>query len=57
MDVRGLGETWDEVRTRFRWRIPARFNIARDTVDRWADATPDASALIHEDESGAVREL
>ena len=24
--------------------------------DRWADATPDATALIHEDESGAVRE-
>src|SRR5688500_7665492 len=57
MDVRSLGSSFDEIRANFRWQIPARFNIAVDTVDRWAEATPRATALIHEDEDGAVHEL
>ena len=56
MDVRGLGADWDDIRARFRWRIPARFNIAADTVDRWAQATPAATALVHADEAGNVRD-
>ena len=56
MDVRGLGGDWNGIRSRFRWNIPARFNIARDTVDGHAAATPRGTALIHEDESGAIRE-
>ena len=51
MDVRTLGATWDEVAAGFRWQIPARFNIAADTVDRQRS---DAIALIHEDEAGAI---
>jgi acetyl-CoA synthetase len=57
MDVRSLGASYDEIRANFRWQIPARYNIGVDTVDRWAEATPRAIALVHEDEDGAVREL
>jgi len=39
----------------FRWQIPARFNIAAAACDRHAAATPDAPALIYEDQAGAVR--
>lgn len=55
MDVRHLGSSWDAVRAAFRWQIPARYNIAADTVDRWAARDPGALALIHEDEAGRVR--
>ena len=47
------GTTHDELRRRFRWRIPDRYNIAADTVDRHAATEPDRVALIHEDETGA----
>jgi len=46
--------TYEDLRREFRWRIPARYNIAADTVDRQAAARPDAPALIVEDERGTV---
>jgi len=47
--------TYDAVRAGFRWDIPARFNIGTATIARHADRRPGATALIVEDESGAVR--
>lgn len=38
----------------FRWRVPERYNIGVDTVDRHAAADPDRLALIHEHEDGRV---
>ena len=35
-----------EVRARFRWRVPARFNIAALCSDRWAAADPARPAVI-----------
>ena len=46
--------TWQELRRDFRWEIPARYNIASDTVDRHAAERPDATALIVEDEAGVI---
>ncbi|HVA86916.1 MAG TPA: acyl-CoA synthetase [Candidatus Saccharimonadales bacterium] len=43
------------VRAGFAWRIPARFNIGVATIGRHADRRPGATALIVEEESGAVR--
>jgi len=40
------GKTYDEVRQRFRWRIPARYNIGVDVCDKWAD-DPSRTAIIH----------
>ena len=41
------GNTYREVYDAFRWRIPERYNIARDVCERHA-ADPNKIALIHE---------
>src|SRR5258708_19434238 len=48
------GESYEEVGRRFRWRIPDRYNIGVDACDRHAAARPNSTALIYEDETGAV---
>jgi acetyl-CoA synthetase len=45
------GGSDDTVRASFRWRSPARFNIAVDVCDR---QRADRVALIVEDEAGAL---
>jgi len=45
-------DTYDEVRARFRWDIPARCNIAHDACDRWLGSG--RTALIHLREDGAT---
>jgi acetyl-CoA synthetase len=46
------GGSYDTVRDAFRWRIPARYNIAVDVCDR---QPADRPALIVEGEAGALR--
>lgn len=36
----------------FRWEVPERFNIAEACCGRWASATPDAIAILFENEGG-----
>ena len=48
--------TYDEAYAGFCWQVPASYNIAVDVVDRHAEATPEAPALIYEDAAGDVRE-
>ncbi len=52
-------ESYDEMVRRFRWNVPARFNIADVCCDRWAAATPEAPALLLDRGARAVsfREL
>ena len=45
-------QTYESLRREFRWDIPARYNIAVDTVDRHAAGRPNDPALILEDEGG-----
>ena len=45
---------YDELRARFAWQVPARYNIGVDACDRWAE-DPDRIALIHKQADGAVR--
>ncbi len=47
--------TYREMYSGFRWHIPDRYNMAYDLCDRVAAETPDAVALIHETEQGAIR--
>ncbi|HKB82078.1 MAG TPA: acyl-CoA synthetase [Burkholderiales bacterium] len=48
-------ESYEAVRSRFRWSIPEYFNIGVDICDKWAD-DPARLALIHERRDGtAVR--
>jgi acetyl-CoA synthetase len=49
------GKTYDEVYARFRWSVPASFNIAQSICDRHA-GDPARLAMIYEDESGRVSE-
>jgi acetyl-CoA synthetase len=39
------------------WFRGGTVNVAANCVDRWAERTPDATALIYEDEGGDVRRL
>ncbi len=38
---------WDALRARFRWRVPARFNIAEAACDSWARTAPGREAIRH----------
>lgn len=49
------GRTYDEVYGRFRWSVPAVYNIAEDVCDRHA-ADRSRLALVYEDEAGRVSE-
>ena len=49
------GKTYEELCARFRWDIPANFNIAVDICDRHA-GDPTRLAMIYEDEDGRVSE-
>lgn len=49
------GKSYDEIYNGFRWRIPARLNIATLVCDRHA-AGPDRTALIHQRRDGSVRQ-
>jgi acetyl-CoA synthetase len=49
--------SYDDLVRRFAWRIPPHFNIGVDVCDRHAAATPNAPALIFEDENGRIETL
>jgi len=48
-------ESYEEMRRNFTWRLPERYNIGVDIVDRHARADPGALALIYESERGDVQ--
>ncbi len=50
-----MRDRYREICEAFRWRVPARFNIAEVACRRWADA--DRLALQWEDEDGSARAL
>ena len=43
---------WAELRAAFRWRVPARFNIAAACCDGWAVREPERVAILHDIGSG-----
>ena len=49
------GRTYEEICARFKWDVPAAFNIAVDICDRHAD-DPTRVAMIYEDENGRISE-
>jgi acetyl-CoA synthetase len=40
-------ETYDDLVRRFRWQVPARYNIGVDVCDRWAAHEPERLAILH----------
>ncbi|NYT24817.1 AMP-binding protein [Alcaligenaceae bacterium] len=48
--------TYGELRERFSWRVPARYNMGVDVCDKWAQQDPGRLALIYVTASGEVSE-
>jgi acetyl-CoA synthetase len=48
------GKTYEEVYSRFRWQVPARFNMGVACCDRHAEADGGRTALIFLEESGKL---
>ena len=46
--------SYDELCSRFRWQVPAHYNIGVDVCDKWAD-DPERIALIHRQAGGGLR--
>ena len=49
-------DRYDHLLARFRWDLPARYNIGVDVCDKWADGSG-RLALIHETAQGDVSRL
>ncbi len=45
-------DAYADLHGNFRWDVPARLNLAEVCAARWARRTPDAVALIYENEAG-----
>jgi len=43
---------WDDLRARFRWAVPGRYNIAERCCDSWAAADPQRIAIVQIDADG-----
>jgi acetyl-CoA synthetase len=48
---------YDELYRRFRWQIPAHYNIGVDVCDRWAVAEPGRLAILSVHPDGAIEEI
>ena len=48
--------TYGELRERFSWRVPARYNMGVDVCDKWAGHEPDRLALLYVGADGQVDE-
>jgi acetyl-CoA synthetase len=46
---------FDTLTRQFRWKIPARYNLAVDACDRWAEAEPQRLAILHVHAEGEDR--
>jgi len=47
-------DSWEALRARFRWRVPARFNIGVAACDAWAAADPSRPALLRRRGDGRI---
>ncbi|HUF86461.1 MAG TPA: acyl-CoA synthetase [Thermohalobaculum sp.] len=49
-------ESWEALRAAHRWQMPARYNIAHDMCEKWAEAEPERLALVYLRPDWEVRE-
>ena len=49
-----LPDSYRDLHAEFRWQVPEHFNIAQVCCSRWARDTPNAVAIVAEDEAGAT---
>src|SRR5262249_58827323 len=48
---------YEELYRRFRWQVPARYNIGIDVCDRWAADDPSRLALVNVMADGTHQEI
>jgi acetyl-CoA synthetase len=51
------GDSYEDLVRAFRWDLPERSNIAQLCCDRWAEATPEAPALLRRAAGGGIEAL
>jgi acetyl-CoA synthetase len=49
--------SYQDIVSKFRWRIPAYFNIGVEVCDRWAERDPDRLAIVAVDATGRPHEV
>ena len=49
-----LDKGYDAAYAAFKWDIPEFYNIGVDICDKWADLSPDRTAIIQEDQLGRI---
>ena len=49
--------SYEELVRRFRWQVPAAFNIGVEVCDRWAERDPDKLALVAVSQDGRAHDL
>ncbi len=49
-------QSFEDARDRFRWQVPARYNIGHDACGKWAEAEPSRLALTFVDDDGKARD-
>lgn len=47
-------DSWEALRARFRWRVPARFNIGVAACDAWAGRDPGRPAVLWRRDDGGI---
>ena len=48
---------YDELRRKFRWQVPARYNIGVDCCDTWAEREPQRLAILHVHADGRSEDI
>ncbi|NYT60050.1 AMP-binding protein [Alcaligenaceae bacterium] len=48
-------DSYEDIRQRFSWNIPSRYNIGVDVCDKWAEQDAGRLALIHVEHDGTTR--
>lgn len=47
-------DNYEDLRARFSWRIPVRYNIAQSCCDHWAQVAPERPAILWKDSRDAL---
>src|SRR5262245_5103386 len=51
------GRDYDEIYRKFRWHIPAEFNMGVEVCDRWADRDPGKLAIVAVRADGTTQDI
>ena len=50
-------DSYEDLRDKFEWKLPEKYNIGVDVCDKWATRDPQRLALIHKKRDGQIEEF